>query len=285
MVMRPAWSWQFDEEHLKVPVTQALLDEITSEWACAGSTGAGVRVAIIDSGVEQNHPAVQGAVHGWVEPIEGPNGYTFNEAPHTDAYGHGTALAGIIHGLAPDAQIYSVKVLGAGLTGRAQTLAAGLRWAIDHDMHVANLSLGLTKREYYGLFHELADDAYFHNLILVTAANNMPVPTYPAQYASVVSVASQIDLNPEHFAYNPSPPVDFGAPGINVRVAWLQGGYITATGNSYAAPHMTGHVCRVLSKHPGLVPYQVKTILRSMSSNMQRQITEDAETAERSGIR
>lgn len=264
----PAWSWQFDEHHLQVPERQEILDEITADWAWGGSTGAGVRVAIVDSGIDMTHPALEGSVRGWIEPVEVEGKVEYSDAPHSDVYGHGTACASIIRGLAPDVSLFSVRVLGSGLTGRGQIFAAGLRWAVENGMHVVNMSLGTTKRDFYALFHELADSAYFRNTVLVSAANNMPIPSYPSLYASVISVASQVDLDPYHFAYNPTPPVDFGAPGLNVRVAWLNGGFITTTGNSYAAPHMTGLVCRILGKHPGLTPFQVKTVLRATAYNV-----------------
>jgi len=89
---------------------------------------------------------------------------------------------------------------------------------------------------------------------------------------TIISVASHEGaLNPYLFYYNPSPPVEFGAPGIDVRVAWAEGGWITATGNSFAAPHVTGIVARILSKYPGLTLFQVKTILRALSANMGRE--------------
>lgn len=270
MVMRPAWSWQFDPERLLLPRRQDLLDEITPAWAWESSAGEGVRVAVIDSGIDNEHPAIAGAVRGWVEPIAEGERIAYREEPHADAYGHGTACAGIIRSLAPAVELYSVKVLGSGLSGRGQIFAAGLRWAVEHGMHAANLSLGTTKRDFFALFHELADAAYFTNLILVTAANNMPVVSFPSLYASVVSVASQLDQDPYRFSYNPEPPVEFGAPGIDVRVPWLQGGWITATGNSYAAPHVTGLVCRILGKHPGLTPYQMKTVLRATAYNVRQ---------------
>lgn len=276
---RPAWSWQFDVEHLQPPQIHEILDEITPEWAWGGGQGEGVRVAVVDSGIDNGHPAIAGAVRGWAEPFEGPDGVTCREEPHHDSYGHGTACAAIIRSLAPAAEIYSVKVLGAGLTGRGLIFAAGLRWAIEHQMHVVNLSLGTTKREFYGLFHELADTAYFQNTILVTAANNMPVPSFPSLYASVISVASQADPDPEHFSYNPAPPVEFGAPGVDISLAWLDGGTIIGTGNSYAAPHIAGLVCRTLGKHPGLAPFQVKTVLRATAFNVR------SETAARRGGR
>ena len=64
-----------------------------------------------------------------------------------------------------------------------------------------------------------------------------------------------------------APPTDVGAPGIDIRVPWLSGSTIVSTGNSFAAPHVTGLVARLLSKHPHLKPYEVKTVLRAVASN------------------
>jgi subtilisin len=71
-------------------------------------------------------------------------------------------------------------------------------------------------------------------------------------------------------AYNPRPPVEFGAPGVNVEVAWQNGRTVHATGNSFACPHVAGLVTRLLGKHPGLTPFEVKTVLRSLASNASR---------------
>jgi len=62
--------------------------------------------------------------------------------------------------------------------------------------------------------------------------------------------------------------VEFGAPGINVRMPWLNGGYITATGNSFAAPHVTGVVALLRAKYPHLRPFEVKTLLRALARNV-----------------
>jgi subtilisin len=239
---------------------------ITRDWAWGGGTGRGVRVAVIDSGIDAQHPAVDG-VQGYVAFDVGPDGLVADEAPHGDAYGHGTACAGIIRGLAPDCELYSVRVLGPDLTGRGAVFAAGLRWAIEHGMQVCNLSLSTGRAEFFALFHELADLAYFRGIPLVCAANNVPGASYPSLYAIVLSVAAHEGRDPEGFDVNPTPPVEFGAPGIDVRVAWTDGGFITATGNSLAAPHLTGLVARLLGKHPNLTVYQVKTVLRALANN------------------
>jgi subtilisin len=89
-----------------------------------------------------------------------------------------------------------VRVLGQRLTGKGLVFAAGVRWAIEQRMQVVNLSLSTGKREYFALFHELADLAYFRGVMLVGAVNNVPAPSYPSQYASVFSVAANQHTDP-----------------------------------------------------------------------------------------
>lgn len=266
----PAYSSPFARGTLQNLPGNQYLDGITQEWAWGGSSGKGVRVAVIDSGIDDNHPAITGKVAGYVDISEQDGQIAYNTEPHSDVYGHGTACAGIISSLAPECELYSVRVLGQRLSGRGPVFAAGLRWAIENKMHVCNLSLGTTKKDYFGLMHELVDQAYFQNIILVTAANNMPVPSFPSLYASVISVASHEGQDPYCFYYNPQPPVEFGAPGIDLPVAWLDSTTLTATGNSFAAPHITGLVARLLGKYPGLTLFQVKSILRALAANVKK---------------
>jgi subtilisin family serine protease len=117
------------------------------------------------------------------------------------------------------------------------------------------------------MFHKLADEAYFRNLVLVSAVNNLPAPSYPSLYASVISVAAHEGTELFTYYYNPSPPVEFGAPGIDVQVAWLGGQYMVSTGNSFAAPHIAGLAALIRSKHPELTPFQIKTVLYACASN------------------
>ncbi len=266
--MNPAWHAAFSPRALRYVEPPPLFATLTPEEAWGGATGRGVRVAVIDSGIEVTHPAVGGMVRGGVTVVEHDGEISFDEAPHGDAYGHGTACAGIVHSLAPEAELYSVRVLGPTLRGTGTAFSAGLRWAIEHDMQVLNLSLGSTKYDFFAVLHELADAGYFRNTVLVTAANNFPQPSYPSTYAAVISVARSAETDPFRFFYNPSPPVEFGAPGIDVHVAWLNGSYLKSTGNSFAAPHITGIVARILGKHPGLAPFHVKTILHATAWNV-----------------
>jgi subtilisin len=268
---RPAWSQSFLPEALQTVTVSGPIADLTSEWAWAGSTGAGVRVAIIDSGLESDHPALGGMVRGGViveydeqapdkvriEPDEQP----------IDIFGHGTACAGIIHSLAPEAELYSIRVLGRDLKGRAVQFAGGLRWALENHIQVINLSLSTNREEFYALFHQLTDEAYFKNAILVSAVNNYPMSRSPSLYSSVISVAAHEGKDPFTFYYNPLPPVEFGAPGIDVRVAWVNGGYTISTGNSFAAPHIAGIVALIRARHPELTPFQIKTVLYACAAN------------------
>jgi subtilisin family serine protease len=241
---------------------------VDKTWAWDGASGAGVTVAVVDSGVDAAHPAVGSVERAvalrWDAEAEE---VALDEGPHGDLFGHGTACAGIIRRSAPDAALWSVRVLGSRLTGKGMVFAAGVRWAIAEGARVVNLSLSTGREDYFGLFHEIADEAAFAGVVLVCAANNVPAPTYPAQFSSVISVAAHDGQDPFCLDANPSPPTDFGAPGIDVPVAWLSGSTIVSTGNSFAAPHVTGLVARLLSKHPHLTPYEVKTVLRAVASN------------------
>lgn len=264
----PAWSSAFDPQVL-TEVDPLPLPHPAHDWAWGGATGAGVKVAVIDSGIDAEHPRVghlAGSVAFELDPEE-DSGYRVLEGAHEDLVGHGTACAGIIRSLAPDAEIYSVRVLGSNLKGRGALFVAGVRWAVEAGMHVANLSLSTGSDRWFGQLHDLADDAYFKRVLLICAANNVPGPTYPSQYASVISVAAREGSDPYAIAYNPHPPVEFGAIGIEVDVAWTGGTSITATGNSFATPHVTGLVARMLSKHPELTPFQVKSVLQSVADN------------------
>lgn len=265
---RPAWSNQFTPDAIAAAPDLLPPGLITPEWAWGGATGAGVRVGVIDSGIDNDHPAIDGHVTGWAAFLEDRAGVIQEDfSPHRDKFGHGTGCADIIRRLAPDCELVSIQVLGAALSGKGSVFAHGLRWAIDQGLDVINLSLGSTKREYAGIFHELADLAYFKGIVLVTAAANMPVESFPSLYAAVISAACYEGSDPYEFYYNPTPPVEFGAPGINITIGWLGGGMVTVTGNSFAAPHITGLAAKILSKHPGLAPFQIKTVLRATARN------------------
>jgi subtilisin family serine protease len=164
-------------------------------------------------------------------------------------------------------ELVSIRVLGADLRGKGTAFAAGLEWAIEQNIQVCNLSLSSKSESLYPVFHDLADRAYFQSTALISAANNVPAPSYPSLFSSVFSVAAHAEPDPFRIYYNPAPPVEFGAWGVDVPIAWKDGGSTVATGNSFAAPHVAGLVALILSKHPGLSPFEVKAILASVADN------------------
>ena len=268
----PAWSAAFDPAALPDVDPLPLPVPLTADWAWGAGTGAGVDVAVVDSGIEAGHPAVgvvQGAVAFRPDP-DRPGEVLREDGPHDDLFGHGTACAGIVRALAPQCRLHSVRVLGERLSGKGAVFAAGLEWALDAGVHVVNLSLSTSRPDWYGRMHELADRAAFEGVMLVCALSNVPGPSFPSQFASVFSVAARPGDDPFRVDHNPRAPAEWGARGIDVEVAWTGGTTLVTTGNSFAAAHVSGLVARLLGTHPGLTPFEVKTVLRAVAGNARR---------------
>src|SRR6266536_2240544 len=120
----------------------------------AGS-GKGVTVAVIDSGIDTGHPDLAAKVIESVEARIDNKKVLFDPSNSGDSAGHGTACAGIVAKIAPDAQFSSVKVLGAGGLGDGQAFLAGLEYAIKKRYKLINLSLGTTKPQFFAPLHDL----------------------------------------------------------------------------------------------------------------------------------
>ena len=263
----PAWSLPAGSAE-RITIGVEWPERVTRDWAFGDSTGEGVRVCILDSGVERGHPLV-GELEGAVAVMKTEDGrIEVNEDAEGDLCGHGTACAGIVRALAPKVGLHSVRVLGAGFKGSGPVLLGGLRWAIEQGFDVINMSLSTTKRQFAELLHELADTAYFKRTVLVASAHNMPVESYPWRFSSVISVGSHEEQDSLAFFYNPAPPVEFFARGVGVEIAWLGGGTIRSSGNSFATPHIAAICALILSKHPDLTPFQLKNILYLTANNV-----------------
>jgi subtilisin family serine protease len=258
----PAWAAPFAPDALESLARRRHLRGIDREWAFGDSTGRGMTVAIIDSGLEADHPALMGRV---VESVavelddEGQPNVIADDAG--DLYGHGTACGGIILGFAPDVDLISIRVLGANLRGSGAAFIGAIDWAMERGIELVNLSLSSRKEALFPVFHEVVDDAYFRGMKLVGAANNADVASYPTVFGGVFSVAAHAEPEPWRWYYNPRPPVEFGAWGVDVPIAWKDGATTVATGNSFAAPHITGLLARLCTKHPGLTPFEAKAVL------------------------
>jgi subtilisin len=263
----PAWSEPFAGDARGSLERGLPLGTMDREAAFGGSDGSGVRVAIIDSGVERDHPAIGNRlVSSMLVEVDDEYATVIDDSMAADVVGHGTACAGIVHAIAPGAELVSVRVLGPNNRAKGIAFAAAIDWVVEQGIGVANLSLSSRSEPLAALFHELADRAYFANTLLVCAANNVPGPSYPSLFASVISVAAHDVADPAVWFYNPSPPVEFGAYGVDVDVAWRGGGRIRATGNSFAAPHLAGYAARIRSRHPDATPFEVKAILAATAT-------------------
>jgi len=223
--------------------------------AQGGFTGAGIKVAILDTGIDYNHPDLKDNYRG---------GYNFvydNDDPFDDsmsAYvptGHGTHVAGIIGarnngtgvvGVAPDVSLYAVKVLNAGLAGDVSDIIAGIEWAIDNKMQIINMSIG--SNLYSEALREACDRAAQAGIILVAAAGNFNDSTiqYPAAFDSVIAVTATRpdDTRP---LYNYGPQMELAAPGVGIKSTVPGGGYGYLTGTSQAAPHVAGVAALLLA--------------------------------------
>lgn len=262
----PAWSLSRDD-----PRTRGLVrvwpHQITRDWAWGESDGAGVRVAIVDSGIDAEHELV-GPIQRAVTVHKTEDDALVVPDDQGDVAGHGTACAGIVRSIAPGCGLWSVRVLGPGNKGGATALLTGLRWAVQEGCEIVNLSLSTPKRETAALLHEIADDAYFGGTIFVASAHNLDIRSYPWRFSSVISVASHDGSDPFEFLYNPHPPVEILARGMDIEVAWLNGTRIVAAGNSFATAYVTGICALIMAKHHGLTPFELKAILRETASNM-----------------
>jgi subtilisin len=261
----PAWSLPTEAVD-SISLADSWPERVTREWAFQGSTGEEVDVCILDSGIEASHPLVGGLESAVAVVFEGDRAHVVPDE-QGDLCGHGTACAGIVRSLAPGCRLHSVRVLGSGATGTGELILAGLRHAIEQNYRIVNLSLSTTKRRYAELLHELADTAYFRRTVLVASAHNMPVESYPWRFASVISVGSHEQQDPLAWYANPDPPVEFFARGVDLDVAWVGGGTMRCTGNSFAAPHVAGIAALVLAKHPSLTPFQLKSVLYLTATN------------------
>lgn len=267
----PAWGAPTSRVALEeFPV--APLEGVTPDWAWAGADGDGVRACIVDSGVDPSHPLVGPIDEAMSIAVDAQNRVNVTRVEPADTAGHGTACASIIRSIAPKSSISSMQVLTDATTGSGAALLAGLDWAISAGFDLVNLSLSTTRPNFCQALYELADRAYFRRSTLVVSAHNMPVRSFPWPFASVISVASHDEPDSLLHYYNPGPPVEFYARGIRVPVAWRNGERIRSTGNSFAAPHITGLCCLILSKHPWLTPFQLKSALYLTARNVTAQL-------------
>jgi subtilisin len=264
----PRLTWRLVDKRPEDIAMPADGEHLPRSWAWGSATGHGIRVCVVDSGIEEGHPLVGSLAASW-EVVKADDGeHSVRETEARDLFGHGTACAGIIRRTAPDCELTSLRILGENLSTTGAVLLTGLRWAIEQDFDVINLSLSTTRLKYAEALHSLSDEAYFRRAVIVSSAHNSPVESFPWRFSSVISVGSHAEDDRDLYLYNPRPPVEFFAAGQDVEVAWLGGTTIRCTGNSFATPYIAGLCARILSKHRRMQTFQLKNALYLSAANV-----------------
>lgn len=227
--------------------------------------GEGVKVAVIDTGVDLDHPDLAANLQPGINVIvEG--------SPPQDGNGHGTHVAGIIGatgkgrglvGVSPGVELYPVKALNDRGNGWLSDIIAGVEWCIKKGMHIVNMSFVV--HGHNDSLREMLLAADRAGLLVVAAAGNSGpgenTVRYPARYPEIIAV-SAVDRKQQIAAFSSrGPEVDLAAPGVEVLSLWPGGGKKTMQGTSMAAPHVTGVAALLLSVYPAAPPAEVKRIL------------------------
>lgn len=242
--------------------------EAARHWLRHG-TGGGVKIAVLDSGIELKHSALTGLkLEHDLAVVD--DGLQLQVVPGdaTDTYGHGTAVAGIIHHLAPEATLGSFRVLGQQLRSRTMIIREAARLALERGYHILNCSFGCGRDDHVLFYKDWIDEAYVQGHHIVAACNNQDFTKreWPGHFPTVITVNFTHCQRPEEFHYQGGHLVEFAAAGQDIEVAWSGGAHKKVTGSSFAVPHVTGLLARLLSGLPELSPLQAKALLQCLGA-------------------
>ncbi len=227
-------------------------------------TGRGVRVAIIDSGVNPAHPHVAGGAGGVYIHADGQS------QNYLDYVGHGTAVAGAIREKAPDALLYAVKVFDQRLRTNAETIIRAIEWAIENEMQVVNLSLGTTNQAHRERFEQVVARAAERNVVLVAAREMNGQESLPGCLPSALRVGLDWDC----------PRDAYRCVIEDSRATFFASGYPrpipgapqerNLNGVSFAVANMTGFATRAKQAHPDVSLRELERILIEANQRRER---------------
>lgn len=248
------------------------LDDLHAEQVWNTGSGAGIDIAVVDTGVLGTHPDFSGRICSGVAYL-GSTGVAQVGQGAVDGHGHGTHVAGIaaagrndgigVAGVAPSARLIPVRVLDGAGNGTSADVARGITWAVDHGAEIVNLSLG-------GGYSVAVDSAVqyadAHGVLVVAAAGNdgpSGPPNYPAALPDPLAVASYDEGGAVSAFSTRGAYVDIAAPGSGIVSAYKDGRWTYMSGTSMATPHVSGAAAVLLGSEPGLSPAQVRQRLES----------------------
>jgi hypothetical protein len=229
------------------------------------ATGASVRIALIDSGINAQHSHV-GVVSGGIGFTTGADGCIETSADYTDRIGHGTALAGILRAKAPQAALYAVKIFSERLATSITVLEVALRWAVEQRMHIINLSLGTANPDHHERMKAIVAQANTVGTLLVASSPPGRVDMLPAALPGVIGVAGDdqcgwgdhlyIAEDPIPFRAHPCPrPLPGPAQARNFR------------GHSFASAHLSALLALLVENNPSMTVNEAQEYLKQTSRN------------------
>jgi hypothetical protein len=276
------WAWGGQEA---APYTdQYALPSINLAGAHSHSTGANTITAVIDTGVQLNHPVLAGHMTTVQADFIDGDGIANDEGNGLDddgdgevdeSTGHGTHVAGIALLVAPDTRILPVRALDSDGMGDAFSVAEAILFAVENGADVINLSLGTTAES--NLLEEVIEEAAQSGVLVVAAAGNLGTSqeVYPAadECALAVTSVGPADVKSDFASFGRW--VDLAAPGESIYSAFPVDGYAWWSGTSMAAPFATGQAALLVSYDPSLDILDVADLLggtaQSLDSANQRQ--------------
>jgi subtilisin family serine protease len=235
-------------------------------------TGAGVTVAVVDSGLNMNHPTMEGAyADGWGLQL-GATGHALLSSSFYDDSGHGTMVAGSILAVAPDVRLLAIKIMGGDHKTSAELMAAGIETAAKNGARIINLSLGTPNMGKALLLRDCISNAVKAGCLVISSAHPKGERTYPADLPEAVGVSSHLDCQSDryyYFSHERFPKSEWGALSgkflAHGRDRLADGSLGKYRGCGTATAHISGLAACVASAMPDSTPQQILEVIKNQA--------------------